>query len=110
MTIILYINLFRNVKKGLLQRLSVGRKGKAPIDYHSPGAQMVKDLHSSMLADFDIIDTPTIERKVEKKIEKKAEKVSSFFKRSFSFNTKSTITRSMSTTELWRKYPTTFRF
>ena len=102
--------LLRKVKKGILQKIKISKKGKVPLDYHSPGAILVQDLLNSTRHDFDIINTPLKLEESDCLPDSSSSSFSRFFKRSFSFKSKPTISRSMSTTELWRKHPSAFRF
>lgn len=100
----------KKVKKGILQKIKISKKGKVPLDYHSPGAILVQDLLNSTRHDFDIINTPLKLEESDCLPDSSSSSFSRFFKRSFSFKSKPTISRSMSTTELWRKHPSAFRF
>ena len=93
----------KETRQGIIQKLSGGvQKGKIPLEYNSPGSQMVKDLCSTVMNEYDIVEEPPNDKKNSKKS-------FSFLKRSFSFSFRgNSLRRTASTTEIWKKYPSTY--
>ena len=98
----LQLSANKETKRGILQKLSGCQKGKIPLDYQSPGSQMVKDLCSTVMTEYDIVEE--IENP-----KKNLKNSFSFLRKSFSFSFRgNSLRRTASTTEIWKKYPSTY--